>query len=321
MFKRKSINLAALLALGAAALPAVAQNTQLDRVEITGSSIKRIDAETSLPVSVISRDSINKSGASNVQELVDRLSYNNGGGLALGQSIGDGSANGQVGASLRGLGRGRTLVLLNGRRLPVYPFSGQGVDLNAIPLAAIERVEVLRDGASATYGSDAIGGVMNFITRKDFQGGDISVGLELPKTVGDVFSFSAGGGVGDLSKDKWNLLESSSSAMAQTLKNAYEKQEPIIVTGWTPHWMFAKMDLKYLEDPKGVYGADEQIHTVVRNGLKDAQPEAYAFLDKFNWTPDDMAAVMIQIEEGSSPEEAAKEWVEANADKVDAWLK
>ena len=84
MFKRKSINLAALLALGAAALPVVAQNTQLDRVEITGSSIKRIDAETSLPVSVISRDSINKSGASNVQELVDRLSYNNGGGLALG---------------------------------------------------------------------------------------------------------------------------------------------------------------------------------------------------------------------------------------------
>ncbi len=217
MFKRKSINLAALLALGAAALPVAAQNTQLDRVEITGSSIKRIDAETSLPVSVISRDSINKSGASNVQELVDRLSYNNGGGLALGQSIGDGSANGQVGASLRGLGRARTLVLLNGRRLPVYPFSGQGVDLNAIPLAAIERIEVLRDGASATYGSDAIGGVMNFITRKDFQGFDLSVGLEMPKTVGDVFSVSAGGGVGDLSKDKWNLLGTFN----------YQKYDPI----------------------------------------------------------------------------------------------
>ena len=217
MFKRKSINLAALLALGAAALPVAAQNTQLDRVEITGSSIKRIDAETSLPVSVISRDSINKSGASNVQELVDRLSYNNGGGLALGQSIGDGSANGQVGASLRGLGRGRTLVLLNGRRMPVYPFSGQGVDLNSIPLAAIERIEVLRDGASATYGSDAIGGVMNFITRKDFQGFDLSVGLEMPKTVGDVFSVSAGGGVGDLSKDKWNLLGTFN----------YQKYDPI----------------------------------------------------------------------------------------------
>ena len=217
MFKRKSINLAALLALGAAALPVAAQNTQLDRVEITGSSIKRIDAETSLPVSVISRDSINKSGASNVQELVDRLSYNNGGGLALGQSIGDGAANGQVGASLRGLGRGRTLVLLNGRRLPVYPFSCQGVDLNSIPLAAIERIEVLRDGASATYGSDAIGGVMNFITRKDFQGFDVSVGLEMPKTVGDVFSLSGGGGIGDLAKDKWNILGTFN----------YQKYDPI----------------------------------------------------------------------------------------------
>lgn len=122
-------------------------------------------------------------------------------------------------------------------------------------------------------------------------------------------------------KDSWTLLESSSSAMAQELQNAYENQEPIIVTGWTPHWKFAKMDLKYLEDPKGVYGQDEQIHTIVRNGLKDDQPEAHAFLDAFNWTPDDMAAVMINIVEGASPEEAAKEWVEANADKVDAWLK
>ncbi|MDQ6420263.1 glycine betaine ABC transporter substrate-binding protein [Paenibacillus sp. LHD-117] len=121
-------------------------------------------------------------------------------------------------------------------------------------------------------------------------------------------------------KDKWTLLESSSAAMTQALESAYKSQEPIVLTGWTPHWMFAKMDLKYLEDPKGVYGQDEQIHTVARNGLKDAQPEAYAFLDKFNWTPDDMAAVMIDIVEGASPEEAAKAWVEANADKVDAWL-
>jgi ABC-type proline/glycine betaine transport system substrate-binding protein len=121
-------------------------------------------------------------------------------------------------------------------------------------------------------------------------------------------------------KDKWTLLESSSAAMTQALENAYKKEEPIIVTGWTPHWKFAKMDLKYLEDPKGVYGQDEQIHTVVRNGLKDAQPEAYAFLDKFNWSPDDMAAVMIDIVEGASPEDAAKAWVEANGDKVDAWL-
>ncbi|WAC70758.1 TonB-dependent receptor [Roseateles sp. SL47] len=215
MFKRKSVNLAALLALGVA-LPAVAQQ-QLDKVEITGSSIKRIDAETALPVSVISRDNIDKSGVSNVQELVDRLSYNNGGGISLGQSIGDSSATGQTGASLRGLGRARTLVLLNGRRLPVYPFSGQGVDLNSVPLAAIERIEVLRDGASATYGSDAIGGVINFITRKDWQGGEISASLEVPHSVGDVASLAGGFGVGDLSKQKFNVLGTFN----------YQKYDPI----------------------------------------------------------------------------------------------
>lgn len=122
-------------------------------------------------------------------------------------------------------------------------------------------------------------------------------------------------------RDKWTLLESSSAAMTQELQKKYNKQEPIIITGWTPHWKFAKMDLKYLEDPKNVYGSAEQIHTVARKGLKEDQPEAYAFLDQFNWTPDDMAAVMIQIQDGKTPEAAAKEWVEQNQDKVDAWLK
>jgi len=121
-------------------------------------------------------------------------------------------------------------------------------------------------------------------------------------------------------RDKWSLLESSSAAMTQELEKAYANQEPIIVTGWTPHWKFAKMDLKYLEDTKNVYGKDEQIHTIVRTGLKEDHPEAYAFLDKFNWTPDDMAAVMIQVVEGAEPEAAAKEWVEQNQDKVNAWL-
>lgn len=122
-------------------------------------------------------------------------------------------------------------------------------------------------------------------------------------------------------RDKWTLLESSSAAMTQQLEKAYAKKEPIIVTGWTPHWKFAKMDLKYLEDPKNVYGGDEQIHTIARKDLKTDNPEAYAFLDKFNWTPDDMAAVMVDIQEGKSPEDAAKAWVEKNQDKVDAWFK
>jgi len=206
----KSTRLCSALALayaGMLALPAHAQDSSLERVTITGSSIKRIDAETSVPVTVINRETIDKSGASNVQELVDRLSSNNGGGRSLGESVGDSNATGQTGASMRGLGRERTLVLLNGRRLTPYPFAGQGVDLNAIPLAAIERIEVLRDGASATYGSDAIGGVINFITRKDYQGGDITASYESPQHKGGkVTGFQGGFGFGDMSKDKFNIL-------------------------------------------------------------------------------------------------------------------
>lgn len=120
--------------------------------------------------------------------------------------------------------------------------------------------------------------------------------------------------------DGLTLVESSSAAMAQQLKSAYDKQEPIVVTGWTPHWMFAKMELKYLDDPQNVFGGEEQIHTFARKGLKDDQAEAYAFLDRFEWTADDMAQVMVDIEDGKTPEEAAKAWVDANGDKVEAWL-
>ena len=210
MFKRTKLCSGLMLAFGGTlalgASPTFAQQ-QLERVEITGSSIKRINAETALPVTIISRESIERSGASNVQELIDRVSSNNGGGRSLGESVGETSATGQSGASLRGLGRERTLVLLNGRRLANYPFSGLGTDLNAVPLAAIERIEILRDGASAIYGSDAIGGVINFITRKDLRGGEISAGFESPtQQGGKVKSVSGGFGLGDLATDRFNIL-------------------------------------------------------------------------------------------------------------------
>ncbi|MFD2680692.1 glycine betaine ABC transporter substrate-binding protein [Bacillus seohaeanensis] len=119
----------------------------------------------------------------------------------------------------------------------------------------------------------------------------------------------------------WELTESSSAAMATELQKAYEDEEPIIVTGWTPHWKFSKFDLKYLEDPKGIYGEAENIETFVRKGLKDEQPSAYTVLDQFQWTNDDMGAVMVDIQEGMDPEEAATKWVEENSDVVDEWLK
>ncbi|WP_246553792.1 glycine betaine ABC transporter substrate-binding protein [Paenibacillus tritici] len=119
---------------------------------------------------------------------------------------------------------------------------------------------------------------------------------------------------------EYTLLESSSAAMAQELQKAFDKNEPIVVTGWTPHWMFANMDLKYLDDPKNVYGGAEQIHTMVRKGLKEDMPDVHLFLSQFKWTAEDMAQVMVKIQGGQSPEDAAKEWVENNEAKVNEWI-
>ncbi len=118
----------------------------------------------------------------------------------------------------------------------------------------------------------------------------------------------------------FELQSSSSAGMAAALKKAEDNGDWIVVTGWTPHWKFAKWNLKYLEDPKGVYGAEEFIHTIVRKGLKEEKPEVYDILDKFNWTASDMEAVMLDIEDGMEPAEAAAKWVEANQDKVKEWV-
>ncbi|MBD2846973.1 glycine betaine ABC transporter substrate-binding protein [Paenibacillus sp. IB182496] len=120
--------------------------------------------------------------------------------------------------------------------------------------------------------------------------------------------------------EDWTLLESSSAAMAQELDKAYRAKEPIVVTGWTPHWMFAKMELKYLEDPQNVYGGAEQIHTMTRKGLESDMPEAAAVLDRFEWTPEDMAEVMLEIADGEEPQAAAKAWVDGHPDKVGEWV-
>lgn len=116
------------------------------------------------------------------------------------------------------------------------------------------------------------------------------------------------------------LVSSSSAGMAAELQKAYDSEEWIAVTGWTPHWKFSKFDLKYLEDPKGSYGEAEAIHTIVREGLQEDMPRAYEILDNFYWEPADMEEVMLKIQEGMDPEDAAAEWVEANPDKVQEWV-
>jgi len=123
----------------------------------------------------------------------------------------------------------------------------------------------------------------------------------------------------DYKLDKWQLIEGSSAAMTAALKKAYDKKEPIIITGWNPHWMFAKYDLKYLDDPKGAYGSSEEIHTIARKGLEKDQPDAYKVLSQFKWSEDDMGKVMLDIQEGTKPDEAAAKWVKDNQDKVAKW--
>lgn len=117
----------------------------------------------------------------------------------------------------------------------------------------------------------------------------------------------------------FELQSSSSAGMVAGLKKAVDQGDWVAVTGWTPHWKFSKWELKYLEDPKKIYGDAEHINTIVRKGLKEELPEVYEVLDKFYWTASDMEAVMLDIENGMKPEEAAAKWVEANQEKVKAW--
>jgi len=123
----------------------------------------------------------------------------------------------------------------------------------------------------------------------------------------------------DYGLDKWEVTTGSGAAMTAALKKAYDAEKPIIITGWTPHWKFAKFDLKYLDDPKGVYGGEEQIHTIGRIGLAEDLPEAHQILSNFNWSEEDMGEVMIAIQEGEKEEVAAQNWIDANADKVAEW--
>lgn len=158
------------ISLAASAFVVHAQATQ--RVEVTGSNIRRIDAETASPVQVISSEDLAKSGFSTVSEVLRNIVANGNGTLDQGFAVG--FAGGGSGVSLRGLTVGSTLTLIDGKRVAGYPLTDDGqrsfVDISSIPLEAVERIEILKDGASAIYGSDAIAGVVNVIMKKHQKG-------------------------------------------------------------------------------------------------------------------------------------------------------
>jgi iron complex outermembrane recepter protein len=181
----------------------------LQRVEITGSAIKRVDAETSVPITVLKVEELKQQGYTTVEDIMNTISGNQtllGTSQAIGATTGGGAF-----ANLRGLGANKTLVLLNGRRVANQAVGGAGdssaPDVNTIPLAAIDRIEVLRDGASSLYGTDAIGGVINFITKKDYKGVEVSATYTSPQHAGGKsYEVSAGFGRGDIAEDKWNIF-------------------------------------------------------------------------------------------------------------------
>lgn len=116
------------------------------------------------------------------------------------------------------------------------------------------------------------------------------------------------------------LIDGSGATMTAALKSAIDNHQWIVVTGWTPHWMWARWKLKYLKDPKGIYGTAENIDTLARKGLMSDSPAAYAVLDGFHWTPEQMQKVMADDrKDGAQPYEVAKQWVKDNADTVSGW--
>lgn len=120
--------------------------------------------------------------------------------------------------------------------------------------------------------------------------------------------------------NNWTVLTSSTGAMTTALDQAIQNNKEIVITGWSPHWMFAKYDLKYLEDPRDVFGEGESIHTIVRKGFQEDHARAAQILSQFHWTVDDMEKVMLAINNGENEEQAAKDWINENPDKVNQWI-
>src|SRR5689334_9311945 len=215
-----TLAVASLLIAGAA----TAQDIKLN---VTGSNIKRTEAETAAPVEVITREDIQASGLQTIAAVVQSITANSNGTIS--NSFINGFAAGATGVSLRGLGANNTLVLLNGRRLAVYGLADDGqrsfVDLNQVPFDAVERIEVLKDGASAIYGSDAVAGVVNIILRQQFTGVTATgtVGTTY-KGDGDQWRGAVTAGIGDLTKDKYNAFITVDGQHTQAIPTTNRKQ-------------------------------------------------------------------------------------------------
>ncbi|HII01160.1 TPA: glycine betaine ABC transporter substrate-binding protein [Methanosarcinaceae archaeon] len=144
---------------------------------------------------------------------------------------------------------------------------------------------------------------------------------------GEIVGIDPGSGIMQVTEDAiteygldYNLVSSSGAGMTAALKKAVDDEKPIVVTLWSPHWAFNRWELKYLEDPQGLYGEADHVETLARLGLAEDMPNLYGILERFVWTHEDIQSVMTDIEDGMAPEEAASKWVENNPEKVNEWI-
>jgi iron complex outermembrane receptor protein len=246
MYKKTVIAQAVMLALATAAFGnAVAQETSsapMQRVEVTGSSIKRATAETASPVQVVTREDLAKSGKGTVAEYLQTLTADGAGSLPTG--FGNGFAAGSTAISLRGLGATSTLVLLNGRRMAPFARADDGqksfTDLSTVPMEAVERIEILKDGASSTYGADAIAGVVNIILRKDFTG--LATKAELGQSRyrdAETAKGTLTWGKGDLDTDGFNVMTNVEVYSNNEMKNKDRADRNWIGHGDIRPWGYA----------------------------------------------------------------------------------
>jgi iron complex outermembrane recepter protein len=210
--RKKELRVLLAAALASTSVVAGAQGAaapRTEKIEVVGSNIKRIDSEGVSAVQVITKTDIEATGKSTVAEVLRGISANSAN--SLNEVFNNSFSPGAAGISLRGLGQKSTLVLLNGRRMAAYGFAQNlqdtYVDLNTIPSSAVERIEVLKDGASAVYGSDAIGGVVNVVLKSDYKGGELGASFGTSTEGGmDETRLSGAIGFGTLQDNRWNIL-------------------------------------------------------------------------------------------------------------------
>jgi iron complex outermembrane receptor protein len=210
--------------------PATTKDVQLQEVVVTGSLLQRDVSDVAQPMVILQTDDLLKMGATNPEQMLQQIAQNQQVTVST-TSIGAGQGGGAY-ANLRSLGSERTLVLLNGKRLVNDPYQTVGVDLNTVPMALVERIEVLADGGSATYGTDAIAGVVNFITAKELRGLNVSATATTPqKGGGQAYLGNVSGGLGSLNDDGWNVYAGANYRKAFQMVNT---ERSFSATGLVP---------------------------------------------------------------------------------------